>query len=611
MLTKRKYEFLSTKIFSNISFLNICVPLIILVSVITVSFLNGLTLMHIILLIVFLFSIILVNKRIETIFNFFNKKFNLIENYKTKLFYSEINENPFEYSKKMVLYLLLYTISSILSLFMILYFKLSFWFVIIVILGNAYLVFILFYSSIKTNQISSGVEKEIQMLYALLSSFLTVGINPYLTLSVISKNPFFSFFKKIFNQIEKIKILYILNPMDAIAKYSRIAQSDQLRDLLQTISASETIELHKLIKNKMIDSFKLLEKRIENLLEKFNILLASQLLVFILVPITMIVTAIFTGLDLGLALVIFILVPILFFVAFFFMLRTSIPSHLSLQISLDYKYGGILLIAITPLLGIFYLKGIIGLDNLVFIALMSFLLCMFYFNYKKQSIYEILISSIPKVFREIAEETKKGISPSQALEKVIERVEEIVKLFIKKLLFSKRLGLSITSILTKENLPLLFKQLFSILEYTDQVGADPSIYNDLADFVERLDNSRRVYKIRTRFFKYSSYFVTALLGVSISISISVLGSLINAFGSIVTIYTISSFLSFNTAPYWIYLIANISAYINSAMLGYLGGSLGYDHVEGFKNAMICMLIAFFVLQTFNLIGIWGSNGKFY
>jgi len=611
MLTKRKYEFLSTKIFSNISFLNICVPLIILVSVITVSFLNGLTLMHIILLIVFLFSIILVNKRIETIFNFFNKKFNLIENYKTKLFYSEINENPFEYSKKMVLYLLLYTISSILSLFMILYFKLSFWFVIIVILGNAYLVFILFYSSIKTNQISSGVEKEIQMLYALLSSFLTVGINPYLTLSVISKNPFFSFFKKIFNQIEKIKILYILNPMDAIAKYSRIAQSDQLRDLLQTISASETIELHKLIKNKMIDSFKLLEKRIENLLEKFNILLASQLLVFILVPITMIVTAIFTGLDLGLALVIFILVPILFFVAFFFMLRTSIPSHLSLQISLDYKYGGILLIAITPLLGIFYLKGIIGLDNLVFIALMSFLLCMFYFNYKKQSIYEILISSIPKVFREIAEETKKGISPSQALEKVIERVEEIVKLFIKKLLFSKRLGLSITSILTKENLPLLFKQLFSILEYTDQVGADPSIYDDLADFVERLDNSRRVYKIRTRFFKYSSYFVTALLGVSISISISVLGSLINAFGSIVTIYTISSFLSFNTAPYWIYLIANISAYINSAMLGYLGGSLGYDHVEGFKNAMICMLIAFFVLQTFNLIGIWGSNGKFY
>jgi len=293
------------------------------------------------------------------------------------------------------------------------------------------------------------------------------------------------------------------------------------------------------------------------------------------------------------------------------MLRTSIPSHLSLQISLDYKYGGILLIAITPLLGIFYLKGIIGLDNLVFIALMSFLLCMFYFNYKKQSIYEILISSIPKVFREIAEETKKGISPSQALEKVIERVEEIVKLFIKKLLFSKRLGLSITSILTKENLPLLFKQLFSILEYTDQVGADPSIYNDLADFVERLDNSRRVYKIRTRFFKYSSYFVTALLGVSISISISVLGSLINAFGSIVTIYTISSFLSFNTAPYWIYLIANISAYINSAMLGYLGGSLGYDHVEGFKNAMICMLIAFFVLQTFNLIGIWESNGKFY
>jgi hypothetical protein len=274
------------------------------------------------------------------------------------------------------------------------------------------------------------------------------------------------------------------------------------------------------------------------------------------------------------------------------MLRTSIPSHLSLQISLDYKYGGILLIAITPLLGIFYLKGIIGLDNLVFIALMSFLLCMFYFNYKKQSIYEILISSIPKVFREIAEETKKGISPSQALEKVIERVEEIVKLFIKKLLFSKRLGLSITSILTKENLPLLFKQLFSILEYTDQVGADPSIYDDLADFVERLDNSRRVYKIRTRFFKYSSYFVTALLGVSISISISVLGSLINAFGSIVTIYTISSFLSFNTAPYWIYLIANISAYINSAMLGYLGGSLGYDHVEGFKNAMICMLIAF-------------------
>ncbi len=611
MLTKRKYEFLSTKIFSNIPFLNICVPLIILVSVITVSFLNGITLMHIILLIVFLFSIILVNKRIETIFNFFNKKFNLIENYKTKLFYSEINENPFEYSKKMVLYLLLYTISSILSLFMILYFKLSFWFVIIVILGNAYLVFILFYPSIKTNQISSGVEKEIQMLYALLSSFLTVGINPYLTLSVINENPFFSFFKKVFNQIEKIKILYILNPMDAIAKYSRIAQSDQLRDLLQTISASETIELHKLIKNKMIDSFKLLEKRIENLLEKFNILLASQLLVFILVPITMIVTAIFTGLDLGLALVIFILVPILFFVAFFFMLRTSIPSHLSLQISLDYKYGGILLIAITPLLGIFYLKGIIGLDNLVFIALMSFLLCMFYFNYKKQSIYEILISSIPKVFREIAEETKKGISPSQALEKVIERVEEIVKLFIKKLLFSKRLGLSITSILTKENLPLLFKQLFSILEYTDQVGADPSIYNDLADFVERLDNSRRVYKIRTRFFKYSSYFVTALLGVSISISISVLGSLINAFGSIVTIYTISSFLSFNTAPYWIYLIANISAYINSAMLGYLGGSLGYDHVEGFKNAMICMLIAFFVLQTFNLIGIWGSNGKFY
>lgn len=591
---------------------HILIPFSSVTSISVIGLLEKPDLKILILIILFVVVSFALNKSKEKIFEIFNNKLNINKYYEDKLFIAEINEDPISYSYKVFTYFLFCLACSIFCIFIIIYFSLYFILIVLLIPSFIYLTYLVLYPIIKSYEINSGIEKEIQMLYALISSFITIGVNPYLTLFIASRIPFFKYFRKIFNQIEKIRVLYMLNPIDAISKYSRLVQNEQLKSMLQTFSSSESVELHKIFKNMMIDSFKLLEKKIENLLDKFNIILASQLLVFILVPITMVVTAIFTGLEIGLALIVFIFVPFLFFIVFFIMLRSSIPTYLSLQISIDYKKSILIFLPISLLLFLLNFERIISLNVMIFLYFLSFLSSIFYFNYKKQRIYENLINSIPKLFREISEETKKGTSPILALNKIFERVEDIVKIFIKKLIFSKKFGLSITHVLSKENLPLMFKQLFSLLEYTEQAGADPLIYSDLSDFVEKLDNSRRVFKVRTRFFKYSSYFVSGLMGISISISISILGNLVNALSSTEAIYMFSSILSPTATPSWIYLIASLSAYINSIMLGYLGGSLGHDHVEGFKNAIICLVIVFLILQVSNLFGLnLLSYGKLY
>jgi uncharacterized membrane protein len=50
-----------------------------------------------------------------------------------------------------------------------------------------------------------------------------------------------------------------------------------------------------LFKEKLKDIFKYVEGKINNVVEKFNILTASQIIVFILLPITIAITSVFIG----------------------------------------------------------------------------------------------------------------------------------------------------------------------------------------------------------------------------------------------------------------------------------------------------------------------------
>jgi len=214
----------------------------------------------------------------------------------------------------------------------------------------------------------------------------------------------------------------------------------------------------------------------------------------------------------------------------------------------------------------------------------------------------MLLDILPVIFRDITEETKKGNSPYQALEKIYKRYDKNTQIFLKKILFEKKLGREIEEILEKENIPLIFKQAFFVLDQAERIGSDPATLMDISDFINKIDSARRILNMKIKFYIYSSILVSALLGFAIGMISGVVTNMYTIFYSLISSSPISlGFFNLTNEGKILIDILFITSFINSALLGILAGLLNNNITIAARTAMICLIVNFITVNLGNMI----------
>jgi len=541
----------------------------------------------------------------------YNKKSNL--NY-GRIYYTELGYTPKEF-KELIINLLFISIFNLIlnfTLFSIYIEELGsnsinlLLFLLFSLLPFIILVYVIMIPIIKESEFFSKVSKELPIASMLITAFSAANIHPYSSISSLGRLKLFPYFNKIFKQIEKLKIFLALSPNDAISLYSRMLKDESLKKLLQTISAmSLGSGIYAMMKEYMKEIFKVFEKKIEEFIDRFNILLAAKLIVFILLPLASLMTLIFMQGDIfSMMLVSLFLIPSIFFILFLFMIQGYALPFMRMSIKKNkYSY---LLFSLIPLIFIINAIGLLNISATFFFISIAITFGYYLLNRKSSNENERLLNELPNIIRDITEEVKKGNGLYQAIDKIHDRYEYAGE-FLKKVSFLRMMGISMEEILERERFPNFFKQVFIALDECDKVGLDSNTMEEFSDFVNRLDSLRKVFKIRTRFFRFSSYMITALLGFSLGITVAVLGNLISTFIAIAQsssiIYSFG-ILNLNIPFETIKEIVFIAGYLNSLFLGFLGGYAEGNSVEGCKNAMICALICFISINLTNSLNIF-------
>jgi archaellum biogenesis protein FlaJ (TadC family) len=558
------------------------------------------------------FLMIFLSKHLVNIFikKIFKKNFNYVDI--GRFYYTELGLTPREYNN-LVLELL---VTSILSLFInITLFALFFNYlkdsilnlillIFFLIIPFILLIYFLLLPSIKDNSYNSDINKELPVATMLITAFSAGNIHPYLALSSLGKLKIFKGFRKVFMQIEKLRICLAIGPIEAISLFSKMLKNESLRKLLQTISAINLgSSIYSLLKEQMKENFKLFEKKIEEFIDRFNIILAAQLIVFILIPISAMMTLIFIQAN-TLSFIVFSLfiLPLIFFFLFLIMIQSYALPFLRIRVKLNSK--SLLFLCSIPI-SVFLMKmDIISLSLALFISLSASMTGLYIMNRGEAKEKEKLLNELPNIIKDIAEEVKKGNGLYQAIDKIAERYEQAGEL-LKKISFMRKLGISIEEIVEQEDLPYFFKQVLITLEECDKVGLDPSVVEEFSDFVNRLDSIRKIFKMKTRFFRYSSFLITALLGIALAISLAVIGNLVSVFKAITETAGIAYSLGMLNLQIPFDILKELvysAGYLNSILLGFLGGYSDGNSIDGVKNSLIATAIYFVSLNFMNLTG---------
>lgn len=540
---------------------------------------------------------------------FIKNKIKIHEDTIKKLFYTEIRYSPTQYLEVISDLLSSAILSTILNLGLFILFYQYFnnslsllLLIIFLITPFILLIYFVIIPSLKESMYDSRIEREMPAATMLITALNSCNINPYTSLQVLSKSYFFKEFRRIFKLIEKMRVLMVLNPIDAIFQFSKTVRQENLKKLLQTMAAVTLgSNTGSLLKEHMKETYYLFEKKVEGFVEKFNIILAAKLLSFILFPIITMLIVTFTQIqNISILYLSLYLLPLIFFIVLYLMSQNLIP--LSMKISVKINTKSLLVLSTMPVYIVLAYLGLIRPHLAFLLSASTFFLGYYLLNKRNLINAEKLLNELPQIVSDIAEESKKGKGLYQAIEEIKDRYDSS-KILLKKITFLKKLGFSMEEILKKENIPNFFKQILIVLEESDKAGIDPSVVKDLSEFTERLERIRKAFKLRIRFFKFASYLLTALLGLSLGITVNIITNLLSIFKTIqeASYYSLGFFnTSIDVAMFK--EITYSSGILNSFLLGFLGGSADSNTVEASKNALICLLLYSLTLYLTETLG---------
>jgi len=386
--------------------------------------------------------------------------------------------------------------------------------------------------NLKTNLLVNArkyrAEKELPFISMYLTLTATLNLPLQRALKEALNIDFFNQFKKEIYFIEKIRLFYILNHTDAIEYISKFHPSVQMREFYQTIVASERAggDKYRIMLEKTKFFMKLLEDRINRLVERFSTITNMEVMLFVVIPLALIIIgALFAGNQgLTLAYTASILIPILSFVTMNFVVQGLYPEELAFKPPKVPFYTSLLLE-----LFIFIVAGFIipdryfvgaAIEKYEFTGLLMAIVAIgvgLYFRiwYKEES---ELFYSIPLVTRHIAEEGKKGKTPKQAiLDLTRYRFPRKMDRLLRVIAARISLGLSIRDAIRGLHMPWLANLYFQLLDTADRYGADPRSLDLLAGFTEDTVGVARIIEDRSLGFKLGAFIaiISLVLGFTI------------------------------------------------------------------------------------------------
>ncbi len=455
--------------------------------------------------------------------------------------------------------------------------------------------------SLRESSINSKVDEELPIASMLITAFSSSNLHPYKSLEVVSNIYFFKGFRRIFMLLEKIRIFLMKSPIETLDIFSNYVRHGMIKKLFRNLSSVGLgISVYDLMRDYMRDAFSTYEKKAEEMVDRFSVILAAKILIFVVFPITMVIMVSFMqGISISLVFFTSFIFPIIFFSLFMVIVKGTLPSFLRLDVRINLY--SLALASTIPVFLILNLSGFLSMSNSILFALAIMLGGFWIINMKRARESSQLIKELPMLVNDIAEEIKKGKNLYLALEEIGNRYERASAL-MSKLIFFRRMGFSMEEIIKRENLPAFFSKVFVALEECEKVGINPVVIKEFSDFTSKLDSIRKVFSMRIRFFKISSIMISILLGFGLGVSLGVLTTLVTIFKEIAATSGFSPLVNINIPLELFREVMLSSGYINATLLGFLGG-YSENSVEGAKIGFICLIMSAIALYFSTLIGI--------
>lgn len=418
-------------------------------------------------------------------------------------------------------------------------------------------------------------------------------------------------------RIDKVRRLYGMSPAEAIIFEAKRHPSEQVRSaLLAAVAAQQSGEsLFAVMKDEMMKSFSHLLSRLKTMSDKFSLIASSQIIIYIILPMSILTMGIMFSGVLGVPMVLAtcLVMPCLFAPVFALMVDSYYPKELTEPVDLRPFAASL---AFAPAGAALFLaqQSLPALRGLPFYYAFALLIAAVgipsgLIYTKARSETRSILNALPPFSRSVSEEVKKGMSPTQAIVRLsgARSFNRHFDTILKKVSAHVSAGRRIAESSDSVRMPWIARVYFHMLDHAEGMGADPKSMDALSDLINNMHSSVRSLDSETSLFKLSCIINSVILPFSITLVMEVVVSL---FADISRMLPTSlpmaiSFISPESVPF-LSTIAYTGVILNAYFMGLLGGkvSRGGSVADGVVLAVTCAAIAaatVYVLKDLRLI----------
>ena len=493
--------------------------------------------------------------------------------------------------------------------------------IILVLVGILVLSSYIIVLKIKINNKKYELETELPFASMFITIVAALGLPLTTALEYATKLSVLKRFKREIYFLKKISLFYILNLLDAMDIITKFHPSEKLRFFYKSLIVAERSggNRYKFLMEYTKNLFKLLEDRVNRLIERHSLLTNLIILLFVLVPLgTTIIAAIFAGQQgMNVTYLANIGFPFLAFVILFFVADSMIPKEIvekppfkPLIISLSLA---IAIIAVYNILSMFmglnYMLSLYGIQEFqiygIILALSLIPSAIYYAKWYYDN--STMVNSLPIIARHVAEENKKGKTPKQAVMALLQyefskRVNSFLRYIVARLTF----GLDIRSSIAGLKLPWMFRAYFEILDSSDKLGSDPKSLDILADAINDIVRVRKILDDRSKSFLFSALVALVILITGFQIVNSTVLTQFVSMGELISGTTREVRLPVNPISEemrgYIVNISYIGIMINAALMGLVTGKIMKGSIAaGTIIALIFVIIALVILSFLGFV----------
>ena len=433
----------------------------------------------------------------------------------------------------------------------------------------------------------------------------------------MSRFRFLKAFRNEAERMEKVRRLYALSPSDAMLFEAKYHPSAAVKELLLSAAAAERSgeSLFLMMKDELVKAFSYLLSRLKVMSDKFSMIASAQMIIFIIVPMATITISIMFASMIGIPALVFActVLPCLFVPLMSLAVDSYFPKELTEPISPRYFVFTLLAFPLAAALLALQRVGVLVLpvrfEYVLALAIFTFTLPAAAWYARERRRTRQVTAALPSFSRSVAEEVKKGNSPTQAVALLSENrvFNPTFDGLLRRMAAHVKMGRSIADSAAYLKMPWIAKVYFELLDQAEQMGADPKSMDALSDLMNNIHTSMRSLDSETSLFKFSCYINSVILPFSIIIIVDVVVRLFTGVTSSMSAVALPAGLSFLKAEDvpLLSLVAYSSVVLDAYLLGLLGGKVsdGGSIVDGLKSALICVGIAVATLIVLRDLGL--------